>query len=150
MRRTRTTQKLVGRQVAALPVRGKGRNLEVMLVTSRDTRRWVLPKGWAKDDLNPTELAAKEAFEEAGLTGKVFPVSIGLYGYKKRLLGDGCTPCTVEVFPMRVDVVLDEWPERHQRQRQWFKLQDAAQAVQEPDLAELLLRIAASWHGSDV
>lgn len=132
-----------GRQFAALPLRGKGKDLEVMLVTSRDTGRWVLPKGWAEEGLTGSRLAAKEAFEEAGLVGSVAAVPIGAYGYDKRLPGDRTTPCQVAVFTMRVDQELEDWPERHQRRRQWFPLPEAAQLVQEQDLADLLQRLAA-------
>lgn len=135
-------QEAVGRQFAALPMRGSGRALEVMLVTSRDTRRWVLPKGWpkgwAEDHLTASKLAAKEAFEEAGLLGRVSNVPISSYEYQKRLPESESTTCEVTIFPMQVDVELDGWPERDERRRQWFGVRVAAQLVQEPDLADLL------------
>jgi 8-oxo-dGTP pyrophosphatase MutT (NUDIX family) len=131
------------RQFAALPLRGQGKTLEVLLVTSRDTGRWVLPKGWAEDDLSGSKLAEKEAFEEAGIIGAVAAAPIGAYGYEKRLPKHRCRPCYVAVFTMRVKQELDDWPERRQRQRQWFKLTEAAGLVQEPELADLFLRIAA-------
>lgn len=132
-----------GRQFAALPLRGKGKALEVMLVTSRDTGRWVLPKGWAEEGLTGSKLAAKEAFEEAGVLGTVAAVPIGAYGYEKRLPGDRTRSCEVAVFTMQVARELDDWPERHQRRRQWFRLAEAAELVQEQDLADLLQRLAA-------
>lgn len=132
-----------GRQFAALPLRGKGKDLEVLLVTSRDTGRWVLPKGWAESGLTGAQLAAKEAFEEAGILGTVAAAPIGGYGYDKRLKEDRNRPCDVAVFTMRVDRELEDWPERHQRRRQWFALAKAARLVQEPDLTDLLLRLAA-------
>jgi 8-oxo-dGTP pyrophosphatase MutT (NUDIX family) len=132
-----------GRQFAALPLRGKGKDLEVLLVTSRETGRWVLPKGWAEEGLTGSKLAAKEAFEEAGLLGSVAAVPIGTYGYEKRLPEGRTTPCDVSVFTMQVDRELEDWPEHHQRRRQWFPLTEAAQLVQEADLAELMLRLAA-------
>lgn len=125
-------------QFAALPMRGNGPYLEVMLVTSRDTRRWVLPKGWADDHLTASKLAAREAFEEAGLLGRVGDVPIGSFEYEKRLRTGECTTCTVAVFPMQVDVELDDWPERKQRRRQWFGVRVAAQLVHDPELADLL------------
>jgi 8-oxo-dGTP pyrophosphatase MutT (NUDIX family) len=75
----------------------------VMLVTSRETRRWVFPKGWAEADLKPHELAAKEAFEEAGLVGAVEPEPVGSYSYEKRLRGGRSVLCQVSVFLMRVE-----------------------------------------------
>ncbi len=115
-----------------------------MLVTSRETGRWVLPKGWTEEGLAPHELAAKEAFEEGGMVGEVAPEAVGTYGYAKRLSGNRSVPCRVDVFPLRVERLLDDWPERHQRERRWFTPVEAAAAVDEADLAAILLRLAAS------
>ena len=132
-----------GRQFAALPfVRSQGETM-VMLVTSRETHRWVLPKGWAEKRLTGPELAAKEAFEEAGLVGEVAPDPVGSYVYLKRLPGGRALACDVDVFPMRVERLLDDWPERRQRERRWFTLAGAAMAVEEGGLVALLLRLAA-------
>ena len=114
-----------------------------MLVTSRETCRWVLPKGWAEKNLSGPELAAKEAFEEAGLVGQVAAKSIGSYAYMKRLSKGRELQCNVEVFAMHVELILGDWPERHQRERQWFTLAQAAMAVDEGDLITLLLQLAA-------
>jgi 8-oxo-dGTP pyrophosphatase MutT (NUDIX family) len=132
-----------GRQFAALPFTEREGETMVMLVTSRETRRWVLPKGWAEKDLTGPELAAKEAFEEAGLVGAVAPEPIGSYSYLKRLPKGRMLPCEVDVFAMRVDRLLDDWPERGQRTREWFTLPQAALAVEEGDLVTMLLRLAA-------
>jgi 8-oxo-dGTP pyrophosphatase MutT (NUDIX family) len=132
-----------GRQFAALPfLRGEDGTM-VLLVTSRETGRWVLPKGWSEKRLTGPELAAKEAFEEAGLIGEVAAKSIGSYSYLKRLPGGSTTVCGVDVFLMRVEQLLDNWPERRQRERQWFTLAQAAMAVEEGELVTLLLRLAA-------
>jgi 8-oxo-dGTP pyrophosphatase MutT (NUDIX family) len=132
-----------GRQFAALPIgRSDGETL-VLLVTSRETRRWVLPKGWAEKGLTGAELAAKEAIEEAGAIGEVAAKPIGSYSYVKLLPFGRETECKVKVFPMRVDRLLDDWPERDQRQRQWFTLPQAAMAVEDGELVTLLLRLAA-------
>ena len=114
-----------------------------MLVTSRDTRRWVLPKGWAEPELASHEAAAKEAFEEAGLVGEVEPEPVGRYSYEKRLRGGRSVPCEVRVFPLWVERQLEDWPERGQREARWFTLGQAALAVDEGDLVTLLLRLAA-------
>jgi 8-oxo-dGTP pyrophosphatase MutT (NUDIX family) len=116
---------------------------KVMLVTSRGTGRWVLPKGWAENDLSGPELAAKEAFEEAGIVGEVQPIAVGFYSYPKQLADGRTVTCQVGVFQMRVDRVLDDWPERSQRRRQWFTLAQAATLVQEGDLGMLLKQVAA-------
>jgi predicted NUDIX family NTP pyrophosphohydrolase len=115
-----------------------------MLVTSRDTGRWVLPKGWRKRRLSGSELAGLEAFEEAGLLGEVAPRSIGFYRYAKRMPDGHEVECDVDVFSMRVATELDDWPEREQRQRRWFTMTEAAASVNEADLAKLLLRLQAS------
>ena len=130
-------------QFAALPIAMREGEVVVMLVTSRETQRWVLPKGWAEPDLAPHELAAKEAFEEAGLVGAVSPEPIGRYSYDKRLSGGRCVPCEVGVFTMQVERQLDSWPEQQQRRTGWFTLAQAAMAVDEGDLVTLLLQLAA-------
>jgi 8-oxo-dGTP pyrophosphatase MutT (NUDIX family) len=114
-----------------------------MLVTSRETGRWVLPKGWAEKGLSGPELAVKEAFEEAGILGEVGTEPVGSYTYSKRLRRSRIIECKVDVLPMRVERPLDDWPERKQRKRQWFTLSQAAMAVEEGDLVILLLRLAA-------
>lgn len=114
-----------------------------MLVTSRETRRWVLPKGWIEKGLSGHALAAKEAYEEAGAVGQASPDPVGQYGYLKRISKRRSVECDVLVFPMRVERPLDDWPERGQRTRQWFTLAQAAMAVDEGDLAILLTRLAA-------
>ncbi len=126
-----------------MPFTKREGEMMVMLVTSRETCRWVLPKGWAEKNLSGPELAAKEAFEEAGLVGQVAAKSIGSYAYMKRLSKGRELQCNVEVFAMHVELILGDWPERHQRERQWFTLAQAAMAVDEGDLITLLLQLAA-------
>lgn len=137
-----------GRQCAALPFSWDGGEVRVLLVTSRETRRWVLPKGWMEKRLSPHALAAKEAFEEAGVLGEVERRPIGQYQYLKRGPRDRLTPCSVRVFPLRVERLLDAWPERRQRQRRWFSLAEAAMAVNEGELVSLLLELALPQPGS--
>jgi 8-oxo-dGTP pyrophosphatase MutT (NUDIX family) len=141
--KSREKKESSGRQCAALPLAVRDGEVQVMLVTSRETKRWVLPKGWAEPDLAPHELAAKEAFEEAGLVGKMEPEPVGHYSYKKRLRGGRSIPCDVGVFPMWVEQQLKNWPERRQREARWFTLGQAALAVDEGDLVTLLLLLAA-------
>ena len=130
------------RQFAALPCMTGENGPMVMLVTSRGTGRWVLPKGWPKKRLSAPELAALEAFEEAGLVGDVASGAIGAYRYPKRLPNGATIECDVDVYPMAVARQLDDWPERAERQRRWFTLAEAAGAVRETDLTALLLRFA--------
>ena len=127
---------------------GRGRTLRILLVTSRETRRWVLPKGWREKGLAPHRLAAKEAFEEAGVVGEVQRRPIGRYDYLKRGPRARVTPCCVRVFPLRVERLLDDWPERRQRQRRWFSPAEAALAVEEGGLVTLLLGLAVPDAGA--
>jgi 8-oxo-dGTP pyrophosphatase MutT (NUDIX family) len=131
----------LGRQFAALPVRIHKGRLEVMLVTSRDTGRWVLPKGWAEKRLSGRALAGKEAFEEAGILGEVSTYPVGTYRYGKRLPLSQILDCRVKVYRLEVNRVLEDWPERAQRQRQWFTLSEAMGLVDEAELAALLRSI---------
>ena len=111
-----------------------------MLITSRDTGRWILPKGWVEKDISEGELAAKEAFEEAGLLGEIGPVPIYNYSYVKRLPHQS-VECSVKVFPLRVTTLLDDWPEAHQRRREWFTIGQAALTIDDADLVTLLLSL---------
>jgi len=133
----------VRRQVAALPVVVMDGGIRVMLVTSRDTGRWVLPKGWPVKRLPPHVAAAREAWEEAGLRGEVSPRPVGAYRYDKRLGGGALQPCEVSVFPMSVAEERTDWPEREERSRRWMTPGEAARAVDERGLAALLLDLAA-------
>jgi 8-oxo-dGTP pyrophosphatase MutT (NUDIX family) len=136
-------KKCPGRQFAALPLAIRDGETMVMLVTSRETRRWVLPKGWAEAGVAPHDLAAREAFEEAGLVGNVMPEAVGHFTYEKRLANGQTVRCKVGVYPLWVTQELDDWPEHHQRERRWLTVAEAAMAVDEGDLVTLLLRLAA-------
>ena len=114
-----------------------------MLVTSRETRRWVIPKGNPEKGLEPHELAAKEAYEEAGLVGEVSPEPVGRYRYLKRLRGEKSVPIEVTVFPLAVERQLDDWPEKGQRETRWFTPAEAATLVEEGGLVAMLLELAA-------
>jgi 8-oxo-dGTP pyrophosphatase MutT (NUDIX family) len=129
------------RQFAALPYRKDG-GLEVMLVSSRETRRWVLPKGWPMKGKKPHTVAAIEALEEAGLLGKIGKKSIGSYHYVKRMPNGATLACEVDVFPFRVQKQRKNWRERDQRMTSWFDAKEAAHLVDEPELCELLLSFA--------
>lgn len=131
----------VGRQCAALPLLRENGALRVVLVTSRGTGRWVLPKGWLKAGISGPEMAAIEAFEEAGLRGWVEPLPVGAFDYAKELESETLLPCRVEVFAMEVTEQLGEWPEQGQRIRRAFTPAEAAALVAEPDLAALLRRL---------
>lgn len=115
---------------------------EVLLITSRDTGRWVIPKGWPMKGKTGAECALQEAFEEAGVEGRPDPGPIGIYSYDK-VLGDGALqPCVVSVFPVAVARLKNNFPERAERDRRWFTPQKAAQKVAEPELQALLAGFA--------
>ena len=121
-------------------------NLYVMLVTSRETRRWIIPKGWPEKRLAPHALAAREAYEEAGLVGRIEKRPIGRYRYDKRLKSDKMVPCVVDVYLLNVENELDDWPEKAERERRWMLPTQAAELVSEDDLANLLLTLSATNH----
>jgi 8-oxo-dGTP pyrophosphatase MutT (NUDIX family) len=124
-------------QYAALPFREDGA-LEVMLVSSRETRRWILPKGWPMKGRKPHGTAAREALEEAGLVGKMGKEPVGTYHYLKRRKNGSSLLCRVTVFPMRVQRQRKSWPEKDQRVTRWFAIEEAADLVQEPELQEVI------------
>src|SRR5436189_6410115 len=104
-------------QYAALPYRLRGRSrTEVMLVTSRETRRWIIPKGWPQKGKAPHHSAAREAFEEAGVVGAVGRRSVGSFAYEKRFENGRAVICEVHVFPLKVRRQNEQWPERRQRE----------------------------------
>ncbi|MDR3439470.1 NUDIX hydrolase [Telmatospirillum sp.] len=127
------------RQYAALPYRVKDGELQVILVTTRETHRWIIPKGWPEPNLKGYEVAAQEAFEEAGVTGDVAKKSVGSFLYVKRIDAETRKLCKVTVFPLLVREVLDDWPEKSQRQREWMTPAQAAMLVGEAELIQLLL-----------
>ncbi len=131
-------------QYAALPFRLNGGGVEVMLITSRDTRRWVLPKGWPIKGLKPHETAACEAFEEAGLIGRITKRAIGSFHYSKRLKEGHSITCKVALYPLEVKQQRESWPEQHERDGRWFSLEDAAALVEEADLSDTLRHLEAS------
>ena len=111
-----------------------------MLVTSRETRRWVIPKGWPWADRGPHDAAAAEAWEEAGVRGSVQDSPVGCFHYDKRRKGD-VLAVRVTVFLLEVEEEADSWPEEKQRERAWFSPEAAAEAVVEEELKALLRSI---------
>lgn len=128
-------------QVAALPVRIGPNGPEVMLITSRESRRWIVPKGWPMKGRKDHEAAAQEALEEAGLEGRIRKHPIGAYTYDKRLPGS-VAPCRVMVYRLDVEGERAAWRELGQRERRWFPLDEAAAVVAEPKLASMIKAVA--------
>lgn len=136
--KSRSARKDSRRQFAALPWRRGADGLEILLITSRETRRWVIPKGWPMKDKTAYQAAAQEAFEEAGVEGDITIEPLGAFRYLKRLKNDRTQLCVVDVFPLHVEEMLDVWPEMHQRERVWMAPAHAATGVEEPELRALI------------
>jgi 8-oxo-dGTP pyrophosphatase MutT (NUDIX family) len=127
-------------QYGALPYRlDDDASVEVLLVTSRETKRWIIPKGWPIKGLRPSKVAAREAYEEAGVRGRIAGRAFGRYVYEKRL-EDSVTPvpCQVEVFPLLVKRQSKDWPESKQRTTRWFPAAEAAALADNDQLNNLI------------
>jgi 8-oxo-dGTP pyrophosphatase MutT (NUDIX family) len=127
-------------QYGALPYRfTSDAALEILLVTTRRTRRWIIPKGWPIKGLRPAKSAAREAFEEAGVRGKIGAKTLGLFTYEKSLDEEGVeATCEVRVFPLLVKRQSEVWPEVEQRMVQWVEPSKALSLIKEPDLKKLV------------
>ena len=132
---------LANTQYAALPWRDSGEGREVLLISSRDSGRWVIPKGWPIRGLSPAETAAREAYEEAGVGGQMTKKPICVFEYPKKFDGGKTQNCSVEVFGLEQMIQHPSWPEQGQRLLQWFSLREAANAVQEPKLKDIIRRL---------
>lgn len=124
-------------QFAALCWRRRKDSIDILVITTRTTGRWVIPKGWPMDGRSPAQSAAIEAMEEAGVRGIASERCIGVFTYLKDT-ADGDLPVAVAVFPVEVTELLDEWPERKLRRRRWMSLKKASKAVSDPELARLI------------
>ncbi len=125
-------------QVAALPWRQNGPQLEILLITSRLSRHWLIPKGWPMKGKTDFEAAAQEAFEEAGIRGTMGGEPVGRYVYDKISLDGDSIRCVVDVYPLRVEQELAEWREAGTRTRSWVPLETASMLAYEEGLSDLL------------
>ena len=129
-------------QIAALPYRtfpdGSQSAPLVLLITSRQTGRWVVPKGNLMVGKAPHEAAAIEAEEEAGVSGIISSLPLGRFRYEKLLCGGGSVIAEVELFPLAVTEERKKWIEMDQRERRWFAISEAAAVVDEVELGELI------------
>ena len=121
------------RQSGVIPYRLRQGGVEVLLITSRGQRRWVIPKGIVEPGWSPVDSAAREAWEEAGLRGRLRPQAAGTFAYPK-----WGGECRVEVFLLQVEREDEDWPEAALRRRQWLSVEEAAGRVDEPQLRRLL------------
>lgn len=120
------------KQSAVIPFRKTGEKLEILLVTTRRKRKWIIPKGIVEETLSSRESAIKEALEEAGITGELLPNKLGKYKYKK-----WGGHCKVKVFALRVDTILDVWEEGF-RERKWIDILDVEKYIENTKLLEII------------
>lgn len=125
-------------QFAALCYRMKKGKPQILLITSRGSKRWIVPKGWPMHGRTPAQSAALEAWEEAGVRGRVDGRCLGVYSYTKEEEGVGAFPCVAMVFAIEVTEIAKAYPEAGQRERKWFSRKQAAKLVDEPELARIL------------
>jgi 8-oxo-dGTP pyrophosphatase MutT (NUDIX family) len=137
-----------GLQYAALPYSADD-DLRILLLTSRNTRRWVIPKGWPMKGRKPHVAAAREARQEGGVIGLVGKHPIGAYTYYKRLSNGADLHCTVDVYALKVETQRKRWPEQHERTAHWFTPEEAAEAVQEPELKALITTFSEAFRQSE-
>ena len=126
-------------QFAALCYRIKNEKVQFCLVTSRRSGRWIVPKGWPMNGQTPMDAAATEAFEEAGVRGKIEPRPIGVFSYYK-VHSKNELPCIAVVYPLKVKKVLRTWPEHKERNRKWLSRKKAAALVDDAELSQIILR----------
>jgi 8-oxo-dGTP pyrophosphatase MutT (NUDIX family) len=136
-----TTEQHPHHQVAALPIRKRRGKVEVLLITSRETKRWVIPKGWPMVGLKDYNAAKQEAYEEAGIGGRIGTKSIGHYDYMKRTKSGVEKHCRVEIYPLKVFNLKRNWPEKTERTRSWFSVEAAAEKVAEAGLKAVILSL---------
>lgn len=125
-------------QFGALCYRIKEGRTEVLMITSRGRRRWIVPKGWPIENKTPAEAAEIEAWEEAGVRGQAINQSLGVYSYGKIVENKMILPCVVMLYPVKVDSLSDSWPEKKERKRRWMGRKKAARLTDDPDLAYLI------------
>ncbi len=129
-------------QVAALCYRQGASGKDVLLITSRDTGRWILPKGWPINGLNGPETALREAWEEAGVkTAEIEAEATGRFDYVKRLDSGGAAQVETQVYLTRVIDMRNDFPEAAERKRAWVAPEEAANMVDEPGLRDILRSI---------
>lgn len=143
---TEMVQPLISRprrfQVAALCCKDTKAGARILLISSRDSGRWILPKGWPIDGLNAPDAALQEAWEEAGVKpANISRDPLGQYEYEKRMDGDVPVDVDVQVYRVDVDKLSDSYPEADERNRKWVTLEEAVEMVDEDSLKELLRQL---------
>ena len=135
-------------QYAALPWRRAKGAIEILLVTTRKTQSWIVPKGWPLVGRTPGECAAVEALEEAGVLGEVAPETLGSFRYNKRRKSGEIVPCKVHVFTMEVVRQRRHWPEKRARETCWCSIEEALARVTDPGLRRLIAKFGKRRRGA--
>lgn len=125
-------------QFGALVYRVVNDKVQILLITSRGTKRWIVPKGWPMPGMTPAQAAKQEAWEEAGVKGKASNHCLGLYSYRKALDKKRNIPCVVLIYPVKARSLAKDFPESGQRRSKWFSQKKAAAKVSEPELAQII------------
>ncbi len=136
----------VERQFGAIPYRHVDGEIVFLLITARRTGKWIFPKGGPVAGLTPAESAAEEAYEEAGVRGRIGAEPAGHYRTFKASAA-GRAPVVVEMYPLEVEDQFDDWPEKGERKRHWATLAEARRMLSEPGLVALAEKIAGSAPG---
>jgi 8-oxo-dGTP pyrophosphatase MutT (NUDIX family) len=131
-------------QYAALPWRRAKGAFEFLLITTSNTRRWIVPKGWPVEGISASECAEQEALEEAGIEGEVASEPLGSFRHHKERRSGEAVLCTVYVFPMEVTRQRQSWPEKNIRETRWCSVEDALARIKDPGLRRLILKFVKS------
>jgi 8-oxo-dGTP pyrophosphatase MutT (NUDIX family) len=137
-------------QYAAIPWRRRHGAIEILLITTRTSGRWIVPKGWSIPGLGPSDCAAHEAAEEAGVVGNMDSTPLGSFHYEKRLKSGEPIRCKVETFAMEVLRQRRNWPEKGERETHWCSPEEAIARVSAPGLRRLIARLAKSAHAEEL
>lgn len=133
------------RRSGVIPYRWLDNQLHILLITSRTDGRWIIPKGRLDPNLTAAESAAREAYEEAGVEGRLSPQSLGTYVHHR-----GSDLQEVEVYELEVRRILEDWPEKQERRREWFPVDAAQLCVDSSRLTAMILalRTRLDWSNS--
>ena len=133
----------VFQQIGALCFWSTDKNIKILLITSRRSRRWIIPKGWKVDKMSNRKSVALEAWEEAGVQGRVSDRPVGTYYYRKRSNKDEFLTCAVKVFALDVKARKKKFPERGERKLKWVNPTSAIDLVSEPELKKVIKNFAS-------
>lgn len=129
-------------QYGALPWRRTPDGLQILLITTRNTHRWIVPKGWPQTGRSAQECAAQEAYEEAGVSGAVSSQPIGVFNYKKQMKSGQMITCRIRIYGMEVSDIAGDWPEKSARETKWCRLSEALTLVEDLGLRRIIAKFS--------